>query len=93
MPPYDLSEHGRTVASGSIFQQNCGDAQFAGKEVQDNGRRGSGKGREYRALALICGTHMVSHFHSLAPVPLFPLLRERPGVSFIELSMALTIGR
>jgi MFS family permease len=47
---------------------------------------------EFQTVGLVSTAHFVSHFHSLVLPPLFLFLKQRWGVGFVELGLALTVG-
>lgn len=46
---------------------------------------------EVQTLAGICAAHLISHVHMLTLPVLIPLLKDRLGVSFLDLGFALTL--
>ena len=56
--------------------------------VGDNRATGGGA---LRSLSLISAAHFISHYYMLVLPMLFPFLKERLGVGYIELGLALTV--
>jgi MFS family permease len=53
---------------------------------------GSGRVGERHAIALVSLAHFTNHFQNLVLPPLFPLLKARLGIGFVELGFALTLA-
>ena len=63
------------------------DPQSAGQRET----RPDGSGGERKAIVLVSAAHLISHLYYLVLPPLFPLLKERFGVGYVELGLALTL--
>jgi FSR family fosmidomycin resistance protein-like MFS transporter len=48
-------------------------------------------GRDVRIVGLVGGAHFVSHFFQLTLPPLFPLLRDDFGVTYIQLGLVMSL--
>jgi MFS family permease len=53
---------------------------------------GNGRATEYHAIGVVSLAHFANHFQNLVLPPLFPLLKARLGIDFIELGFALTVA-
>jgi MFS family permease len=49
------------------------------------------RGGEFKAIGLVSAAHMVGHFQVLVLPPLFPFLKPRLGIGFVERGLALTV--
>jgi len=47
--------------------------------------------RDAAVIALVGGAHFCSHFFQLAMPPLFPLMRDEFGVSYVELGLIMSV--
>ena len=47
---------------------------------------------EAHAILLVSLAHFTNHFQNLVLPPLFPLLKDRLGIGFVELGFALTVA-
>ncbi|MGH7056220.1 MAG: MFS transporter [Stellaceae bacterium] len=46
---------------------------------------------EFQVVALVSAAHMVGHFQQMVLPPLFPFLKARLNIGFVELGLALTV--